>query len=121
MHRAQEPDIQRPTVHSDAESNDSESVNQIKHGVNPSNGGSKETGNVGNEGEILQSTQDITGNKTLIGFNVVMNNKDYEETWEPMQSIKQSDPLTLAKCTHDNGLIDDQGWRWIKRYTRDPK
>ena len=163
------------------------------------NGGSNDV--VNTNSELLQSTQDITGNKTLptiepdklIGFNFVMKNKDSvpekakvvdwtkegkfiieflnggrelmtyndlinhydqvneenaemyafkkitghrkegrswqvkvlwdtdEETWEHMQSIKESDPLTLAKYAHDNHLIDDKGLKWTRRYTKDPK
>ena len=34
-----------------------------------------------------------------------------DETWEPMQVIKEDDKLTLAKYAQDNDLVDQPGWK----------
>ena len=44
-----------------------------------------------------------------------------DETWEPMRTIKEDDKMTLTKYAHDNNLIDEPGWRWARRLTKNPK
>ena len=43
-----------------------------------------------------------------------------DETWEPMQVIKEDDKLTLAKYANDD-LTDVPGWKWARRLTKNPK
>jgi len=44
-----------------------------------------------------------------------------EITWEPATSVKEDDPVTLAKYAHDAKLTEERGWKWTKRYTKNPK
>jgi len=37
-----------------------------------------------------------------------------------MKSIKESDPLTLAKYSHENQLYNLNGWKWTKRHKQNP-
>ena len=41
-----------------------------------------------------------------------------EVTWEPMVSIKSTDPLTLAEYAHKFGLTNDKQWKWAKRFNK---
>ena len=43
-----------------------------------------------------------------------------EQTWETFKSIKETDPITLAKYAHDKKMINTPGWKWCKRYSRNP-
>ena len=44
--------------------------------------------------------------------------KDYDDiSWEPMEIIKkEDDPITLAKYTKANDLLEKQHWKLVKRY-----
>jgi hypothetical protein len=43
--------------------------------------------------------------------------KDYDETsWEPMEIIKEDDPVTLAHYAQDQELLEKSIWKWTKRY-----
>ena len=37
-----------------------------------------------------------------------------------MNIIKQCDPETLAKYAHENQLTNKVGWKWARRYSKDP-
>ena len=39
-----------------------------------------------------------------------------EPSWEPMEIIKDDDPVTLAEYARDNGIQDKAIWKWSKRY-----
>ena len=50
-------------------------------------------------------------------LDVAVKWKDYEEpTWEPMEVIKQDDPITLAQYARQKGLLNSQNWRWARAY-----
>ena len=38
-----------------------------------------------------------------------------------MKTIKEDDKMTLAKYAHDNDLINESGWRWARRLTKNSK
>ena len=38
-----------------------------------------------------------------------------------MKVIKEDDSFTLAKYSHDNDLVDQPGWKWARRLTKNPK
>ena len=40
----------------------------------------------------------------------------HQPTWEPMETIKECDPVTLAAYAHDNHLDNQPQWKWAKRY-----
>ena len=44
-----------------------------------------------------------------------------DETWEPMSTIKEDDKLTLAKYAQDNDPVNQPGWKWARRLTKNPK
>ena len=39
-----------------------------------------------------------------------------EITWEPLANLKEDDPVTVARCAHENGLTDTDGWKWTSEY-----
>ena len=39
-----------------------------------------------------------------------------EPTWEPMEIIKEDDPVTLAEYARDHDLLNSSRWKWAKRY-----
>jgi len=44
-----------------------------------------------------------------------------ERTWEEYKSIKETDPITLAKYAHNKNMINTPGWKWCKRYSKNPR
>jgi hypothetical protein len=44
----------------------------------------------------------------------------HDATWEPLSSMKVSDPITLAHYAHSQSLIGTQGWKWAKNITKHP-
>ena len=38
-----------------------------------------------------------------------------EETWEPLRTLKDDDPITVAKYAKDNDLLDQPGWKRFKK------
>ena len=54
-------------------------------------------------------------------FEVKLLWDNQEETWEPMENIKEDDKFMLAKYAHDKGLIETPGWKWARRITKNPK
>ena len=57
------------------------------------------------------------GNKYILQVRLVNG----DVAWEPMKELKECDPLTLAKYTHDKKIVTLPGWKWAKRYKRNPK
>ena len=50
-------------------------------------------------------------------YDILIKWEGYDEpTWEPMEILKQDDPVTIAKYAEDNGLLDIPGWKWAKLY-----
>ena len=73
------------------------------------------------ESAELYSFQKIIGHRRERGvyeLQILWSNN--EITWEPMLSIKTSDPLTVAKYAHDKQLYNLKGWKWCKKYHRNP-
>ena len=44
-----------------------------------------------------------------------------EVTWDSAASLQKDDPVILAKYAHDANLTEERGWKWTKRYTKNPK
>ena len=42
-------------------------------------------------------------------------------TWEPMKVLKEDDKITLASYARERGLLDEPGWKWARRFTKNPK
>ena len=50
-------------------------------------------------------------------LEVLVKWKDYDEpSWEPMQVIREDDPITLANYAKEYELLDKSKWKWTKRY-----
>jgi hypothetical protein len=66
--------------------------------------------------------EDIQGHRWGKGkrkgkMDILIKWKELEEpTWEPMEIIKEDDPVTLAEYARDNELTDKAIWKWSKRY-----
>jgi hypothetical protein len=65
----------------------------------------------------------ITGHrKTKKGtYDVQVSWSMGETTWEPMWTIFQDDPISVAVYAKDNGLLNTDGWRSCKRYVSNAK
>ena len=48
-------------------------------------------------------------------YNVLVNWDDGTQTWEPLNIIGKQDPVTLAQNDHDNGLLNQPGWKFLHR------
>ena len=44
-----------------------------------------------------------------------------QPTWEPMETIKKDDPVTLAGYAAKNNLLEKSIWKWAKRYVKNAK
>jgi hypothetical protein len=44
-----------------------------------------------------------------------------EETWEPLDTMKKDDPVTIAQYVQEKGLKDKPFWKWANRYLKNPK
>ena len=44
-----------------------------------------------------------------------------ETTWEPLCLMIKEDPITLAKYTADNDLLNEDQWRRLRTYHRQQK
>jgi hypothetical protein len=53
-------------------------------------------------------------------IDVLVKWQDFDEpTWEPLDTIKKEDPVTLAQYARENRLLDKSMWMWAKRYVKD--
>ena len=66
--------------------------------------------------------EDIQGHRWGRGkrkrkIDVLIKWKELDEpSWEPMEIIKEDDPVTLAEYARDNGIQEKAVWKWSKRY-----
>ena len=51
-------------------------------------------------------------------YNVLVDWDDKTQTWEPLNTMAKQDPVTLARYTHDNGLLNDPGWKFLHRIAK---
>ena len=42
-------------------------------------------------------------------------------TWEPLNSLRKDNPVTLAKYAHDKGITNKCGWKWSRKINKRPK
>jgi len=54
-------------------------------------------------------------------WEVLMHWEDESETWEPLNVIWRSDPVTLAKYADEKNLLDVSGWKRFRRYVKNKK
>ena len=44
-----------------------------------------------------------------------------ETTWEPLSVMAKADPITCAIYAKDNGLLNEPGWKHLRRHVKTPK
>ena len=62
-------------------------------------------------------------NKTYKGskYNVKVLWEDDTETWEPLTTVINDDPVTVATYALENQLLNTEGWKRLRRYTKNKK
>jgi hypothetical protein len=50
-------------------------------------------------------------------YNVLVHKEDGSETFEPLSVMTKEDPITCAKYTKDNDLLDKPGWKSLQGIT----
>ena len=48
-------------------------------------------------------------------YNVLVDWDDKTQTWEPLNTMAKQDPVTLARYAYDNGLLNEPGWKFLRR------
>ena len=46
---------------------------------------------------------------------------EYDDTWEPMNVIKKDDPTNVAEYAQKRDLLENNAWRWARRYVKNKK
>ena len=54
-------------------------------------------------------------------YDVLVEWEYGEKTWEPIAVMRQDDPVTLAKYGQENNLLDEPGWKRLRRYVKTAK
>ncbi len=54
-------------------------------------------------------------------WNVLLLWEGDERTWEPIKILKEDDPVTLAIYAKEHGLLEETGWKSLKRLARRQK
>ena len=55
------------------------------------------------------------------GYEVLVDWDHCNASWESLDHMKSADLFTLAKYAHDQGLVDEHGWKWAKKLYKNPK
>ena len=69
--------------------------------------------------EILNHRLVKRDGKNLMEIEVLWDTG--EKTWEPLNTIKADDPITISKYVEKQGLIDKPYWKWANRYLKNKK
>ena len=48
-------------------------------------------------------------------YNILVDWDDKTQTWEPLNTMAKQDPVTLARYAHYNGLLNEPGWKFLRR------
>ena len=51
-------------------------------------------------------------------YNVLVDWDDKTQTWEPLNTMAKQDPVTLAHYTHDNGLLNEPEWNFVRHIAK---
>ena len=84
--------------------------------------------------EALLSQEANDDSTNLWTFNTVLDHKtennqvhvkiqwdNNDVTWEPLNSLRKDDPVTLAKYAHEKGITNECGWKWSRKINKRPK
>jgi hypothetical protein len=69
------------------------------------------------EGPLKTTDKRYLGSK----WNVFVLWEDGSETWEPLSQVMKDDPITCAEYSQKHKLLDIEGWKKLKIYTRRAK
>jgi hypothetical protein len=69
------------------------------------------------QGPLLPTDHDYKGSK----YNVQVQWETGEVTYEPLSLIAKDDPVTCAVYAKENDLLDEPGWKHLKRYVKTHK
>ena len=72
---------------------------------------------VGHQGPMNHADPRYRGSS----YNVQVQWTTGEKTWEPLAIMIKDDPITVAQYAQEKGLLDCDGWKRLKRYTRRKK
>ena len=51
-------------------------------------------------------------------YNLLVNWDDGIQTWEPLNLMAKQDPVTLAWYAQDKSLLNQPGWKFLKKTAR---
>ena len=73
---------------------------------------------VGHQGPLTHRDK---GQYKQCKYNVCIEWENGERSYEPLKSIKASDPITLALYAKENNLLDTDGWKELRPYAKRTK
>jgi hypothetical protein len=54
-------------------------------------------------------------------WNILIEWDVGEPTWEPLNVIAKSDPISVSLYGEENGLLNKKGWKYLKRHARNTR
>jgi hypothetical protein len=66
------------------------------------------------QGPLLPNDPDYNGSS----YNVQVEWETGEVTYELLSTIARDDPVTYAVYAKEKGLLDEPGWKHLKRYVK---
>jgi hypothetical protein len=54
-------------------------------------------------------------------WNILIEWDGGETTWEPLNLIAKSDPISVALYREENGLLNKKGWKYLKKHARNTR
>ena len=58
---------------------------------------------------------------TNSSYDVLIIWEDWSVTWEPVSVMRHYYPIYFAKYAHDHDLLDNPGWKQLRRYVNNTK
>ena len=72
---------------------------------------------VGHDGPLTPKDAKYNGSM----WNLLVHWEDDSQTWEPLTIIAKDDPVSVAQYGKANGLLDEPGWKRLKKLARRDK
>ena len=69
------------------------------------------------QGPLKSTDKNYKGSK----YSVKVLWEDDTETWEPLTTVIKDDPVTVATYALENQLMNTEGWKRLRRYTKNKK
>ena len=67
----------------------------------------------------MSTVLDHKSENNQVHLKIQWDNSDV--TWEPLNSLRKDDPVTLAKCADDKDITNERGWKWSQKINKRPK